>query len=321
MNRQPLPPDIIERFGHLPDAVYRTGNEFSSACPQCGGGRGGHDLSDRFRMWERPGKASSFWCRRCGYQGFTDDNRPGKQMSEAEILELDELRRRESEREEKRLQAKIEELRREAYWQGWHDAMNEQQRQLWRDAGIPNEFQNYWQLGYNPVYRGSNFTSPAMTIPYFTNGWQAQTVQYRLLNPPAPSDKYRFQAGLKTTIWQADPDTEIKNAVILCEGMKKAAVTFIELVAKGNGRFCVVSVPSKAPGVDLMQMVSNADPLYIILDPDAFWGDKPSINRLAKMVSCPKRVVKIPVKADDFFTMYNGTAREFNAYLDIARPA
>ena len=321
MNRRPLPLDIIERFGHLPDAIHRTGNEFSSACPQCGGGRGGRDLSDRFRMWERPGKASSFWCRRCGYQGFTDDNRPGKQMSEAEILELDELRRRESEREEKRLQAKIEELRREAYWQGWHDAMNEQQRQLWRDAGIPNEFQNYWQLGYNPVYRGSNFTSPAMTIPYFTNGWQAQTVQYRLLNPPAPSDKYRFQAGLKTTIWQADPDTEIKNAVILCEGMKKAAVTFIELVAKGNGRFCVVSVPSKAPGVDLMQMVSNADPLYIILDPDAFWGDKPSINRLAKMVSCPKRVVKIPVKADDFFTMYNGTAREFNAYLDIARPA
>lgn len=313
-----LPHDIIERFGYLPDAKHRTANEFSSACPQCGGGRGGHDLSDRFRIWERPGQASNFWCRRCGFQGFTDDNRPGKQMSEAEILELETIRQREAAKEERRLQVKIDELRREAYWQGWHDAMNNQQRELWRQAGIPNEFQDYWQLGYTSSYRGHDFTSPAMTIPYFTNGWQAQTVQYRLLNPPAPSDKYRFQAGLKTTVWQADPDAEIKNAVVLCEGMKKAAVTFIELVAKGNGRFCVVSVPSKSPGADLMQMVANADPLYIVLDPDAFEGRNPAINRIVKLVSCPRRIVKLPVKADDFFTMYHGTAGEFEKYLNMA---
>jgi hypothetical protein len=138
------------------------------------------------------------------------------------------------------------------------------------------------------------------------------------MNPPAPSDKYRFQAGLPSSIWRAEPDTGIKNAVILCEGMKKAAVAFIELVAKGNGRFCVVSVPSKMPGRAMLDLLQDSDPLYIVLDPDAFGGRKPAINRLAKMVSCPKRIVKLTVKSDDFFTMHGGTAKDFNRFLNMA---
>lgn len=321
MNDRPLPHDIIDRFGHLPDARHRTGNEFSSACPQCGGGRGGHDPSDRFRIWERQGQASSFWCRRCGYKGFADDNRPGHKPDPERIKELEEIRQREAKREAQRLQARIEELRRQAYWQGWHDAMSGEHRQLWRNQGIPDSFQDYWQLGYNPVYRGRDFVSPAMTIPYFGPDWEPETIQYRLMQPPTPSDKYRFQAGLSSTIWRAEPDRAIENAVILCEGMKKAAVTFIEVVARGNGRFCVVSVPSKAPGKQLLDLLSNADPLYIILDPDAFYGEKPAINRLVKMTDAPKRIVKLPVKADDFFTMHGGTAREFGRYLDVTRAA
>ena len=120
MIEQPLPPDIVARFGHLPDHKYRGSGEHSSACPQCGGARGGKDLSDRFRFWERPGQSSNFWCRRCGFQGFTDDNKPGHKLSEAEILELEQVRQREAEREAQRLRAKIEELQKQAYWLGWH---------------------------------------------------------------------------------------------------------------------------------------------------------------------------------------------------------
>jgi hypothetical protein len=323
-----IPLDIIERFGNLPDAQWRTGDEFSSACPQCGGGRGGNDPSDRFRFWQRAGKASSFWCRRCGFQGFTDDNKPEHKLDLAQILEFEELRKREAEKEEKRLQAKIQELQHKAYWQGYHDAMSDTQRELWRGAGIPNEFQDYWQLGFQPEYKTHDFSSPALTIPYFGPNWQAQTIQYRLLNPPMPSDKYRFQAGLKAALWLADPDSDIKNDVILCEGMKKAAVTFIEMVAKTNGRYQVVSVPSKMPGKDMLGLLKDADPLYIVLDPDAYWPTispdgrriPPAINRIVKMTSGPRMAVKLPVKADDFFTMYRGTATDFKNYLDNARP-
>ena len=316
-----IPLDIIERFGSLPDATWRTGDEFSSACPQCGGGRGGRDLSDRFRFWQRPGKASSFWCRRCGFQGFTDDNRPDHKPDLAQLLEFEELRQREVEKEERRLQAKISELQHKAYWQGYHDAMNDRQRDLWRQSGIPDSFQDYWQLGYQHEYKTNDFSSPALTIPYFGAEWQAQTIQYRLLNPPMPSDKYRFQAGLKAALWMADPDAEIKNAVILCEGMKKAAVTFIEMVARANGRYTVISVPSKMPGRDLLDRLTNADPLYIVLDPDAYHGKNNAVGRLVKMVPItPKRIVKLPTKADDFFTMYKGTAYDFQNFIDNARP-
>lgn len=322
--RQP-PVDIQQRFGALHDHRYRGNGEHSAACPVCGGARGGNDPSDRFRFWEREG-ASNFWCRRCGFSGFTDDNQPDQPLDAERIRELEELRKRESAREEARLRAMVEELQQQAYWRGWHDAMTEQQRQLWREAGIPNEFQDYWQLGYLPEkhvgYDGQMYTTPALTIPYFAAGWRAQTVQYRLLLPPATSDKYRFHPGLKSALWMAEPDSELTNAVILCEGMKKAAVVFIEMVARRNGRYTVVSVPSKMPGEHLLGALANADPLYVVLDPDAYsaqHGQKPAVNRLAKMVEAPKRLVKLPCKADDFFTLYGGTPGDFAQYLRLAR--
>ena len=315
-NDRQAPLDIIERFGYLPDHKYRGGNEHSSACPKCGGAKGGRDLSDRFRFWERQGAASNFWCRRCGFQGFTDDDREAT-PDLARIKELEEIRQRETAKEAERLQAKIVDLQQRAYWRGYHDAMSDQQRELWRRAGVPNEFQDYWQLGYKAEYRGQDFISPALTIPYFGPNWEAQTIQYRLLDPPAPADKYRFQAGLKSSLWLADPNADMSGGVILCEGMKKAAVTFIELIAKANGRYTVVAVPSKAPGADLLATLQNADPLYIVLDPDAYSGRTPAVNRLVKMITAPKIVVKLPVKADDFFVEYGGTAVEFFRFIDV----
>ena len=327
MIEQPLPPDIVARFGHLPDHKYRGSGEHSSACPQCGGARGGKDLSDRFRFWERPGQSSNFWCRRCGFQGFTDDNKPGHKLSEAEILELEQVRQREAEREAQRLRAKIEELQKQAYWLGWHDAMNEGHRALWKQAGIPKQFQDFWQLGFTN-YETPDFSSPALTIPYFAPGWDATTIQYRLTNPPAPNDKYRFQAGLKSSLWLSLPDEPPANATILCEGMKKAAVTFIELVARAEGNYSVVAVPSKMPGKELLHLLQDCDPVYIVLDPDAYYPTKtpdgrivaPSINRLIKMIKAPKRIVKLPLKADDFFTMHGGTAANFLSFLNGAKP-
>lgn len=312
-----IPPDILERFGYLPDHRHRGGNEHSSACPECGGARGGSDPSDRFRFWERPGQASNFWCRRCGFSGFADDNRPGMKPDPARIQELEEIRQREAAKEAARLQDKIDELQRAAYWQGYHDAMTQKHREMWRQAGIIDSFQDHWQLGYKE-YHGIDFTSPALTIPYFAPGWEAFTIQYRLLQPPEPSDKYRFQAGLKSGVWLADPDEVPSGAVLLCEGMKKAAVTYIRTTASGIGKFSVVAVPSKMPGREIFDELKQADPLYICLDPDAYTGKSPAINRIVKMVDNPKRIVKLPCKADDFFTLYGGDGSDFIKFTEMA---
>jgi len=332
MSHRPPPQDIVDRFGYLPDVQYigcYEGNyEYSSACPQCGGGRGGTDPSDRFRFWERPGRASNFWCRRCPFQGFADDNKPYTKPSVEVLLELEELRRRQVEQENKRLRVLIEQLRKDAVWVRYHNAMGEGHRALWRQAGIPDSLQDYWRLGFLPNYRGKSgddyFESPALSIPYFANEWQATTIQYRLTSPPAPKDKYRFQSGLDASLWLADPDSEVKNAVLLCEGMKKAAVTFIQTVASGIGKFVITAVPSKMPGQDLLQLLANADPLYICLDPDAYMPTrtpqgklmKSAVSRLASMIKTPKRIVRLPCKSDDFFMLYGGTARDFMKFVE-----
>lgn len=328
MNK-PLPADIIERFGVLPDARHRTGNEWSAACPQCGGERGGNDPSDRFRIWERQGQASNFWCRRCGYAGFADDNQEAAPPSPERIKELAEIRQRMAQQEQARLSAKIEELRRAAYWQGFHDAMGEQQRQLWRQQGIPDSLQDWFKLGYTPDYTyqyGDNLLcSPAMTIPVFDVGWQAVNVQYRLIKPANGAGKYRFTAGLPAPLYLTEPDAGPSGATLLVEGAKKAIVLYAHL----GHKYAVTAVPSKIPGKDLVARLDRCDPVYVILDPDAYVATRnrnghtapPAVNRLVRMLGSRARLVKLPCKPDDMLVNYGGTVDDMEAYIRIARAA
>jgi len=326
---KPLPIDL-ERFSTLPDLRFRGTGEWSSACPVCGGGGKRHDKSDRFRLFSTSGGHNArVWCRRCGHFEWADQHTNAR-PNPAKIQAAQELRAALAEQEAARLRAKIDELRTSAYWKGYHDAMREPHRALWRQAGIPDEFQNFWELGFveekRIKYDGNEYTSPAMSIPYFIPGREPINIQYRLTNPPIPSDKYRFSYGLKPDLWLAEPDDKPANICLLMEGMKKAAVTFIEVVARADKRMSVVAVPSKRPGRDMLKSLDNCDVVYLLLDPDAYVSTKnkngrytkPAINRLIKMVGKRARVVKLPVKADDFFTMYGGTAVDFMSYINQA---
>ena len=311
----PLPYPLNTKFSHLHFIKQRTANEWSAECPVCGdSGHVGNDWPDRFRMFNDDKPLG--WCRSCGHIEYAEDSNDLRPSPE-KLAEIQQSRQRLAEQERQRLNAKITELQKTAVWEAWHNTMSEAHRALWRQAGIPDEFQDYWQLGFT-TYETREFTSPALTIPFFGSGWEAKTIQYRLTNPPQPNDKYRFQAGLKAQLWKAEPDTDIKNAVLMCEGMKKAAVSFIELVAKASKQLTVTAVPSKMPGQDILRGLANADPLFVCLDPDV---SSKELYRIVKMLpNVPKRLVKLPAKADDFFTMYRGTPNDFMSYLNLARP-
>lgn len=321
MNNQPLPSEL-SHFSTLPNLKYRGSGEWSSACPVCGG-------DDRFRLFAADAKGNSrVWCRQCNHFEWADAN-DNQRPDPVKIQQARDLREALLKAENDRLRQQIQELREKAYWRGYHDGMREGQRALWRMAGIPDEWQNFWQLGYVDQYSQA-IPSPAMTIPYFAPDWQAQTIQYRLTNPPAPSDKYRFQAGLKAGAWLADPTEKPSGAALLMEGMKKAAVTFINTVASGNGRFSVVAVPSKTPGADMLDIIADCDPVYICLDPDAYQPTKArdgkllpaAIERLVELVGRERaRLVKLPDKADDLFVEYGYTARTFNSFVNQATKA
>lgn len=315
---KPLPADLQLRFGSaIGDVRQRSADEWSSSCPKCGGARGGVDPSDRFRMWDRPGQSSNFWCRRCGYQGFADDNRADYKPDPIRIKQLDELRAQQAAKEEARLRAKIKQLQREAYWNGWHDAMGEQHRAMWRREGIPDSLQDYFRLGFvkeRTFYQGEEpFTVPAMTIPVFDIGWEAVNVQYRMINPPPGVGKYRFTAGLPAPLFITDPDEELTGRCILVEGAKKAIILFAHL----GHKYKVVAVPSKTPAARLIKRLDNCSDVYITLDPDAY-TDGTSAQRVGRMLGDRARYVRLPAKPDDLIVQYGVSGDAMIKYFDRA---
>ena len=324
----PLPAELSQ-YTYLPDLHYRGNGEWSSACPVCGGAGKRSDRSDRFRLFAADAKGNArTWCRQCGHFEWADANE-NTRPDPVKIQQAQSIREALLKAENDRLRQQIAELRENEYWRGYHDAMREGQRALWRMAGIPDDMQDFWQLGFVEQYSQS-IPSPAMTIPYFAPDWKAQTIQYRLTSPPEPNDKYRFQAGLKAAAWLADQTEKPNGAALLMEGMKKAAVTFINTVASGNGRFSVVAVPSKTPGTDMLDILKDCDPVYICLDPDAYKPTKtkdgkllpPAVNRLIDALGVERvRLVELPAKADDLFVEYGFTPSMFNAYIQHATKA
>lgn len=321
-----LPPELARKWGHL-RYIRQTGrNQWNAECPQCGSND--HDSRsgqpDRFAMWA-DGRPRG-WCRRCFFFSFVDER---TSYSAEERLAWEVERRRLAESEARRLQDKLSWYRSSSTWTIYHDGMSEEQRQHWRQAGIPDGIQDWLRLGYVPgrtFYSGTSpVVSDALTIPYFGPEWSPSTMQYRLLSPPNPNDKYRFQAGLPAPLYLCDPDSTPKGPCLLAEGAKKGILGWMYLADKLAGG-SVVASPSKTPRPETLEILENCDPIYVLFDPDA----TPEELRRVSLALKPERVrlVVLPVKLDDAFTGYCRDGRERWAmaahiwnFFQIARPA
>ena len=324
---RPLPQEL-RRFAGLHDLVYRADGEWSSACPQCGGGGGGRsDESDRFRLFAANNQHNArVWCRRCNHFEWAEIGNAAAtpRMSAKSQEERLGLQRA----EEIRLKDKIAKLQHDAYWRGYHDRMEDTQRELWREEGINNGLQDWFSLGYvaekNFKSKGDPFASSALTIPYFSTGKNVVNMQYRLLKPPRGVGKYRFTYGLPQALFLTEPSRHLSGDVVIVEGAKKAIVTWAQI----GEIFTVIGLPSKSPPKKLIDELELCGNIYLALDPDAYYSTrarngkiiKPSVNRIAKMIEGRGRLVKLPAKADDFFTIYGGTREQFIHYLHGSRP-
>lgn len=330
---RPLPPDL-QRFDYLPDLKWRTNGEWSSACPQCGGADGARrDRSDRFRLFAADDKGSArAWCRNCGHFEWADQDGETPSREEVEKATAERLRLAAQERD--RLAAKIRNLTTESYWRGWHDAMSQQHRQLWHKEGIIDWAIDEYMLGYcddfTAWYDGGEWHTPTMTIPHWGPCGEIRNIQHRLLKPPEPGDKYRQLKGYPAAMFLTEPDEELTGATMVVEGAKKAIVAHINLGSKPNGqRLNIVGIPSKTPSGTMLDQLEECDPIYLALDPDAYRGQYvngkallPAVNNVVKKLHRERvLIVKLPVKPDDFFTLYHGNAKEFAGFLKVAKPA
>lgn len=333
---KPLPPDldtlVLDKTNLQYKGFYKGADEWSSSCNICH--EAGHDPSsgkpDRMYIRsEANGYDSHIHCRQCGHHEFVGGVR-AEPKTVVQIKHEDALRRAYQKRESERRHEQIKAFQQSAIWQYYHSSLTKRARLGWRRAGIPDSLQDYWVLGWTDNYTGKDFNSPAYTIPYFSKGFEAQSLQFRLVKPARKGDKYRFLYGLHQELFLPEPDREFKGKCLLVEGAKKSMVAWHRLVAEaGYHDWSVVAVPA-AQSYSLLPQLEGFEAVWVVLDPDQYVGkknvlghegEKPIERFLARLkdVDIPEIfVAKPPTKVDDAFVKYKATAKDFMAMINQA---
>jgi len=320
-----LPDELSRKWGHLNYIKYKGGGEWSAECPVCH--VDGHDSRagnpDRFTMFmSGTGRQSNArgYCRRCGHFDWADA-KPNQPTSPHRQAQANQLRRQYAAAENQRIQEKIEWLQQQAFWLRFHDEMTPDQRKVWHDAGIGDWAIQLHKLGYSTMDEG------ALSIPYF-HGEDIQTLQFRLMNPPPNSGKYRFLSGTRPELFLSWPEDDLGGVILVTEGVKKALVTFQKGPFTYQGEeVAIVSVPMKNVPERLIKKLDKADKIIWLLDPDAYEKIKANgkiqpaiIDRNVRISGCDRSLtVNLPGKVDDLF-MEGLTPKTFQAMLNQAAP-
>lgn len=301
-----VPAEFAELRGSVQHVMRKSQREFSSSCPECGGSvHPDGSLPDRFLMWtsSRIGKPLG-WCRRCGYKWWPGKE-SGSELSPEERQRWIEERQQEEqaarEAAERRYQNALGLLRTERAWERYHEQLTEQSRALWRARGIPDLWQDMWQLGYCPNFRvwveqeqREHFTS-TLAIPIFEEQWKPVSLRHRLLFPPTAGDRYRPEmSGLAPAAFMADPDQGWQlPKVLILEGEIKSAVAYLEL---DDPQMQVLGVPGKNVWENLLPKLAGKQ-VWLCFDPDAHR----QALEMAQLISAAEcvRIMTIPNKIDD----------------------
>jgi hypothetical protein len=205
-----------------------------------------------------------------------------------------------------RLEKAIADLERVKVWEAYHSNLNTipGTRLLWQKRGVPEAWQDIWRLGYTDsftVWEISEdqswqpaWNSPSLSIPIFEPDWKIATVRHRLLKPQDSGDKYRPErAHLKSYPFVADPDRKIKGPVLVVEGEIKGMVAFI---TADDPKLQVIGIPGKRQFPNFISLLADADPIYILPDPD---GEDYG-QRMAQMLGHKRcRIIQLKIKVDD----------------------
>jgi hypothetical protein len=308
-----LKSDLLEWAEKAGAQFHRSGHEWRSRCPIHKG-----DNPDGFAVWQEAGKQKwKCFSGSCGMGDVIDfiqavngcDNKTAYQILGGETRsDPAEVARRAAEHaaqaaqqlqtEIDRAQRALDELHRVQSWLTYHANLTDERRQLWRERGLSDEWQNYWQLGYCDKFTVGTTDGPhqtaTLTIPIKDEREEVVNVRHRLLTPPRPNDKYRpDRPGLTSAPFlaysQAGYDTE---RVFVVEGEIKSMVTFRTIFRRNEEPIQVIGIPGKSQFHAIVDRLQGHE-VYICLDPDA----DEQAREFAGMVH--GKVLHLPVKIDD----------------------
>lgn len=300
---------------------YKAGGIWHAPCPKCGG-------KDRVFLIER----SKFTglplaqCRQCGtlptgYRWTFGKKEDKLALTDEEKAYFAEQRRKAAAEQElaaKTAQAKF------ASDRPWLPYVGGE-RVYWKSIGIPDEWQDEWQLGYCPERRysheGEIYCSPAYTIPKFAFGGAPVNLDYRLTKPEPGAGKYRPQGGLPPAAFINFPQRKkLSDEVFVLEGSKKAMVCSMFLHANVGYQYqqVFIGIPSQNSWADVPEMLGDCGRVWYLPDPDAITSGWADAFALAVGEHC--RIVEFPEKPDDMITEHGVSWESWAQAFRYARP-
>jgi hypothetical protein len=286
-----LQPELSSYGFDINSFSYSDKRSVRGACPKCGGHR-------RFVFFiDNPWPLQHGYCDECSFS-FKAWEKVKMQYDPQKAAALQaERMREEAERAEYR-KVKLAEFTTAELWAELRDRMQTEHVLWWESQGIPEDIQRYLSIGYKAdkmYYDGEHIErhSPAYTIPWFGLNFAFKTMQYRLCGDGI-ADRYRFEYGLDgggKHYYMPDPAEAIKDRVIICEGAKKAIVTWFHLANITD--FTVIGASSNNTLGPALEATKECGQRFIILDP----GSERRAFTVAR--DHKAKAVYLPQKIDD----------------------
>lgn len=259
-------PIELHQIGLNPHSFkYSDNKSWRGPCPKCGGSR-------RFVIFTNNEWPLWFgYCDECGTTVKAWERVKMTYDPQRAAAIAAEQARQEAERAEYR-RRKLAEFTTHEIWQELSERMTTEHIEWWESQGVPEDIQHYLRIGYkaDKTYLDGDRIkrhSPAYSIPWFAQNFVFQTIQYRLIgNIP---DRYRFEYGLPgggSCYYMADPSEPLGDKVIICEGAKKAIVTWLWLLPTGT-KYSVIAAASNKTLRPALEATKDCGLRYLILDP------------------------------------------------------
>jgi hypothetical protein len=213
------------------------------------------------------------------------------------------------EEEAQALASARERLQLSRVWETYHNNLDERARELWRARGIPDDWQDYYCLGYCPVREwrcGDEIgKSDSLTIPYLRYiaplKYTCFGLKHRILVPDFPGGKYRPEfSGLGNGLYYPMHEEPMLPDVLIIEGEIKAMVVQIALYSLDPcPNMTVVGHTGKAMKAELLSDFAECRRVWIIPDPDAAREGQ----AMAEAIGADKcKIITLPGKVDDLIT-------------------
>lgn len=281
-----LPPEFIGLEGKVQWVQQINANELHSSCPNCGisgthrDGRpySDADPSDRFVMWlesRSNGKPFGMCVRGCGYK-WTPDKADAIWTDEEKAVFVQKRKELERKEEERILHYAQTVVMKHKLYERYMAIAKESPyfKEYMSTRGFDSdEWNRFFGFGFYPDYRCkgslSTYYSPAITIPISGLGRVVEQIKIRVTDPHHKNDRFRNLYATKAQHAHFPlRDREILSKVALFEGEMKGA--FVAKTGQIPNDTTIIATQGMGISQRVINMVENAEVVYLCLDPDAF---------------------------------------------------